>query len=181
MAEKNSVHSFYAQPSVPDRVARKLSPRREELLRGEATPRVVGVLEDGASIVATPSALFVVDDEAVRLRLAWHEVDRASFSGEEVRLSVYPVEDAGTPISLRLDGNVAAVADAVKERVDASIVHVDQTTVSDGTVVRVALRRDGDGQLFSQVTALGAPRLTEADQQRIDDLERRVRQTVGLE
>lgn len=176
-----SQKSFYVEPSVPNRVARRLSPARAALLAEEASNRSVGVLADGASIVVTPAALLIVDDERVRARHIWHEIDRVAFLAQEATIKVYLVEDAGTALAYQLDGNVLEISAAVKERVDASVIHVDQTVTSDGTIVRVALRRDDRGEVYSQVTSLGYPRLTERDRRRIDDLERRVRQTVGLD
>lgn len=167
-------------PPVPDRIARNLSPARAALISHEDSRRVVGLLEDGTSIVITEEAMLVVDDEQVLRRFTWSSVDFASFESDSRTLSVRLV-DGTQGLEARLAGNVTDVATAIKERVDSSIVHLEKSVLSDGTPVRVALRRGADGELFTQVTSVGTPRLTEADQRRIDDIERRVRQTVGLD
>lgn len=170
-----------ADEAQPPRSAHRLPPARARHLGPEDAQRVTALLTDGTHAVASAAALVLVDDSGIVQRVEWHEIDHASFDAERRTLTVRFTDGAREPLELVTAGPRGAdVITAVRERVEASVIHQEQTMVADGTRVRVALRRDGDGRVFTQVTTLGSPTLTERDMARIEDLTRRVRATIGL-
>ncbi len=78
-------------------------------------------------------------------------------------------------------GNPSAFALTVRERVQRSVILADSVPLGGGKTARVAVRRDGDGVMFSQVVGdpgvdLGNPRIAAL----VDDAEARVRLASGL-
>ncbi len=168
-------------PRTP-RSAHRLPASRARHLGAEDARRVSALLADGTHAVASSAALVLVDDEGVRQRYVWHEVDHASFDADTATLTVRFVDGTRPQLALVTAGqHGAGFLTAVRERIEWSIIHLEQSVLSDGTRVRVTLRRDPDGAVFSQVTTLGTPRLTEQDRAKIDDMVRRVRGTIGLD
>ncbi|WP_199421980.1 hypothetical protein [Actinotalea solisilvae] len=159
-------------PRLPDDVRGSLELRRGEKVLATAP------LTDGWA-VATTLHLHVAGAGA--LRRAWSDVDGARLDPETAELTVTWVD--GSPASvLHLDAEHARVlARAVHERVQSSVVHTARVTVPGGAVVRVALRRDADGGLLTQVLGdgrvdLSDPRTAAA----VDEAEAKVREAAGL-
>jgi hypothetical protein len=151
---------------------------RLDLLAGD---RVVAAAEltDGWA-VASRSALHVAVGEAPVLTRPWSDVDRASLDPETATLSVVWVD--GRTDALRLaDARPQPFPGVLRERVQSSVVHSESVTLPDGGRVRVAVRRDGSGRLFTQV--LGDERVDLADPvvaRLVDAAEARVRDAAGL-
>lgn len=164
---------FRRRPSLPADVRRRL-----DVPRGD---RVVAVaqLTDGWA-VATRRALHVARDDLSLRRRPWADVDRASLDPATAVLSVTWVE--GTVERLQLaDERPQPFPVVLRERVQSSVVHSETVPLRDGRLVRVAVRRDEEGRLLSQVIGDGRVDLTDpADVAAVDAAEARVREAAGL-
>lgn len=111
----------------------------------------------------------------------WADVDAARLDPETSELTVTWV-DGGAPLVLHLaDDQATAFPRALHERVQSSVVHTERVTLAGGAVVRVALRRDADGGLLTQVLGTGRIDMTDpATASAIDAAEARVRESAGL-
>lgn len=163
---------FSRRPSLPAPVRALL-----DLPRGD---RVLAATElaGGGWAAATRRALHVVDPTVERR--PWADVDRATLDAETSTLTVHWV--TGTAQELALTGAGApAFAQVLRERVQSSVVHTEKVAVRGAGTVRVALRRDEDGELVSQVIGDGTTDLSDpAVAALVDAAERRVRAAAGL-
>lgn len=159
------------RPRPPDVAA--LLPRGDRVLASAP-------LVDGGWAVASTASLTLVRDGAIRWSRDWPEVDHGTWAAEDETVSVRWV-DARPETTLRLvpdSGRSFAVV--FRERVQASVVHVEQSTLPSGATARCAIRRDARGGIFSQIIVDGASVLTTADRSAVDALERSAREAVGL-
>lgn len=163
---------FRRSPRLPEDVRRTL-----DLRRGEKVLATAPLTQGWA--VATTLHLRVLADE--QLQRPWSDVDGARLDPDAGELRVTWV-DGSSPTVLHLDAEHAhALARAVHERVQSSVVHTAKVTVPGGAVVRVALRRDSDGGLLTQV--LGNGRVDLSDPRTaalVDAAEAQVREAAGL-
>lgn len=135
-------------------------------------------LTDGRWAVASARALYVLAQEAVR-RWPWAELDHGSLD-DEGRLEVRLVSGSSFELTL-LVGSARGFAAAFRERVQASVVHATHVTVPGGGHVQVAVRRDEDGRLFTQVLGDARADLSRPETARlVDEAEQRLREAVGL-
>lgn len=135
-------------------------------------------LSDGGWAAATRRALYVVDPTVERR--AWADVDRATLDAETSTLTVHWVTGASQALALTGTG-ARPFAQVLRERVQSSVVHSEKVTVAGAGTIRVALRRDEDGELVSQVIGDGTTDLSDpAVAALVDAAERRVRAAAGL-
>jgi hypothetical protein len=129
--------------------------------------------------VASRLALYVALSDDVRRR-PWADVDRASLDPETETITVGWVDGVRQDLHL-LDNRHPGFARALRERVQSSVVHAETVRLAGGAQVRVALRRDEDGGLFSQVIGEGRVNLADpAVAAVVDAAEARVRGAAGL-
>jgi len=120
----------------------------------------------------------VVDANGIILTFPWTDVESATWEGETRTLTLQWV-DGREDLALRMaSDDVYDVTAAVRDRINASIVHVEFLETAAGGHVRAFIRRDRDGQLSSQLIARGP--VTPADSAAVEALERRARSAVGL-
>lgn len=173
---------FSRRPSLPAPVHAQLAlPPGDRVL-------VVTELGGGGWAAATRRALYVVTPASTAApgvgaavqRHPWADVDRATLDAETSALTVHWV--TGTSEMLALSGSGAGpFSQVLRERVQSSVVHSEKVTLPGGGVVRVALRRDEDGELISQVIGDGTVDLNDpAVATLVDAAERRVRGAAGL-
>jgi len=137
-------------------------------------------LADGQWVVATRRALHVLGRDEVA-RSPWCDVDGGTLDPATRTLSVRWVWGSTSQIVFPEEPGARAFSQAFRERVQQSVVHVVTATVPDGRRVRVALRRDEDGELFTQVIPDGVVDLTDpAVAAAVDAAEAEIRDTVGL-
>ncbi|GGB92185.1 hypothetical protein [Cellulomonas carbonis] len=163
---------FRRRPALPDDVRERLGAARSDVL-------AVAELADGWA-VATRAGLAVVRGEDV-LRRAWTDVDAARLSDETSALTVTWVD--GTPATelALVDRSPGGLPRVLHERVQSSVVHHEQVALPGRRTVRVVLRRDADGRLFTQVIGTGHVDLTDPSTARaVDEAEARVREAAGL-
>lgn len=108
--------------------------------------RVLGwaTTDDGATVVATSCGVWWPGDDGLR-RLPWHEIQKATWSGDTLVLllgeEVEPgVVRDGTRWSVRL-AEPANVPEVVRARVTRSVVHSSHHPLPGGGGVRVVARR----------------------------------------
>jgi len=136
-------------------------------------------LADGSYAAASRYTLYRVDGQAITT-WPWTDVDRAAFDPEAAVVHVTLVTGATFDLPLTEERN-RSFTQTLRERVQNSVVSSSSTKLDDGTVVRVAVRRARDGELFSQVIAPGSVDLSEpVTAAAVDGLESRVRQAAGL-
>ncbi|UNX53517.1 hypothetical protein MF406_10975 [Georgenia sp. TF02-10] len=141
----------------------------------------VAELLDGSWAVTAQDALTVLGADGVRTRASWDEVESARWDGETRQLTVFWVEGARGPLVLTTaDDGVERFTSTLRERVQSSVVHSETTELPSGALVTANVRRGPGGELLSQVTARGPLAGDRAEQDVIDELERRVRDAVGL-
>ncbi|RYV52588.1 hypothetical protein [Pengzhenrongella frigida] len=165
--------SFTRRHALPPDVRSHL-----ELRRGD---RVIAAAEiTGGWVVASRLALYVAPAGLPVQRRPWADVDRASLDPETETITVGWIDGTSQDLHL-LDNRRPAFPRALRERVQSSVVHAETVVVPGGTQVRVALRRDEDGELFSQVIGQGRVNLADpAVAAVVDAAEARVRGAAGL-
>ena len=159
-------------PRLPDAVATHL-PAGDK-------PLAVAPMRNGSWAVVTRDALLVVGEDGLGQRTTWHEIDTGTWDGDTRTFTITWADRERPDERLVLDSDdVEKLTSAIRERVQASVVHQEVIDV-EGTRVRATVRRREDGSLYSQLTAFGRlPRREDVDQ-RLDELEARVREAVGL-
>ena len=155
---------FRRQPRLPASIATQLAP-------------LVG---GGWVVLSAAEWIHVPDSEsgAALTRHGWHEVDNAQWVTDQNSLVVRWIN--GETLALRLDGENERVPQVVRERVEASIVHVVQRDLPGGIQVRAVVRRDGQGELSSQVSVVGTAAVTADVAELAVALEAEARAAVGL-
>ncbi len=143
-------------------------------------PLASASLTNGAWLVVTRDALVVVGEDGLGQRTAWHEIETGTWDGDTRTFTITWAdrERPDQPLVLESD-DVAILTSALRERVQASVVHHETIEIA-GTRVRATVRRREDGSLYSQVTAFGPLPRDEGAERELDELERRVREAVGL-
>lgn len=140
-------------------------------------------LADGRWAVATTADLAVttaLPAATVALRRPWCDVDRAAFDPHRSVLTVEWVDATPTLTLPLLDATATNLPTVLRERVQRSVVLAETVTVPGGTV-KVAVRRDRDGSLFSQAVATqGADLADRAVADVVDATEARLREACGL-
>jgi hypothetical protein len=138
--------------------------------------RLLDASVDGDCVVATRSGLHTRLDGQVLVR-AWTDVDSAALDAETGELEVRWVD--GTP-PVRFEPG-QALGRVVHERVQNSVVLAETVPVRGDRALRVAVRRDQDGTLFTQVVGNGRVDLSDpAVAGAVDAAEARLREAAGL-
>lgn len=179
---------FSRRRRLPDAVRRHL-----DLVPGDAVlaaaPLAGGTTgqdapgEDVRWAVVTRRALHLVDADAATppVRAPWSDVDHGSLDADARTLAVHWVSGARTDLPLADDPAARDLAQTFRERVQQSVVHVEHVSLPGGGRVRVALRRDEDGGLFTQTIGDGRVDLRDpAVARAVAAAEARVRAEVGL-
>lgn len=143
-------------------------------------------LSDGAWSVGTRGLLCVVEAGGtggphVSACRPWCDVDDASYEPEEQTMTVRWV-DTTVPTVLRFaDDRNLPFLQTFRERVQSSVVIAETVRLPGGRTARVAVRRNVDGNLFSQVIADMGTNLDDPEVARlVDGAETRVRSAAGL-
>jgi len=165
--------ALFARSSLPDDARRSLRLAPKDAVLAAAQ------LVDGSWAAATRTVLATTGEEGTSR--PWCDVDRAGYDPASASITVEWV-DGAAPLVLRLaDSRRTTLAQTVRERVQSSVVLAEVVALGPGRSAKVAVRRDTDGSLFSQVVAeagvdLDDPRTRAA----IDAAEDRVRSMSGL-
>ncbi|GIG39948.1 hypothetical protein [Cellulomonas phragmiteti] len=163
---------FSRRRRLPDPLRRTLDLRADAIL-------ATAPLADGRWAVTTRRALHLAGESGV-VRTPWADVDRGALDARTRTLTVHWVSGARTELVLADDVDAWDLVQSFRERVQQSVVHVEHVPGA-GTPVRVALRRDEDGELFTQVIGDATVDLTDpAAGRRVAAAEAHVRAEAGL-
>ena len=171
---RGDVPLFSRRPSLPAAIRNRLDlPSGDRVL-------VAAELTDGRWAAAARRSLYVAGPDGDVVRRPWSDVDRASLAPETSTITVSWVDGGRAELALAGPG-ARPFAQTLRERVQSSVVHSEIVALPGGAEARVALRRDEDGQLVSQVIGSTGLDLTDpAVAARIDAAEARVRSAAGL-
>ena len=162
------------QPTLPDDVRARLELRSGDHVLAAAE------LTDGWA-VATAQRLHLLRTEGDPVARAWSEVSGARMDPATAVLTLSWV-DGAPPAALGLvDDRSRLFPDTVRQCIDSSILLSERVPLLAGRHVRVALRRDPDGHLLTQV--VGTPDVDLADPAvaaAVDAAEARLREAAGL-
>ncbi|MCZ2261321.1 hypothetical protein [Isoptericola sp. QY 916] len=167
---------WFRRSPLPDDVRRTLPLARGERVLASAQ------LPDDRWAVATTADLVVVGPGVgeVVTRRPWCDVDRGVFDPERSELAIEWVDAAPDTVLRLVDAERTSFPQALRERVQWSVVLAETVAVPGGDV-KVAVRRTAHGELFSQAIAgqgvdLDDPRVARV----VDATESRVRGASGL-
>ena len=153
---------------------------RLDLPRGD---RVLAVAEltDGWAVASTRRLHVLMNDGSAATARAWSDVDAARLDAETAQLTLTWVDGVPATVLRLADDASVVLPRAVHERVQSSVVHTEKVALPRGAGVRVALRRDPEGNLLTQVLGTGDVDMTEPGTARlVDAAEARVREAAGL-
>lgn len=169
------------------RAARLPEGQAAHLAAGDLVLGAVPLVPDGRCwAVATGRHLVVVGPDSVISRRPWREVTRGAWDAEDYTFTLRWTDGAPelvVEVLRRLDGravDVAPFARALRQGVESALVHSATDTLPSGLRVTVSVRRDDDGELYTVTTPAPGDDLDEADRTALQNLERRVRDGVGL-
>lgn len=143
-------------------------------------PLASAPMRNGSWAVVARDALLVVGEDGLGQRTVWDEIETGTWDGDTRTFTITWADRERPDQPLVLDSDdVDLLTAAMRERVQASVVHQEVIEI-DRTRVRATVRRREDGSLYSLLTAFGPlPRSEDVDR-RLDELEARVREAVGL-
>ncbi len=165
---------FSRRPALPAALKEQLD------LRPGDRALAVAELTGERWAVASRRALYVTDSDGAFERHPWSDVDRANLTAETATITVQWID--GTSEDLPLTGaSPSAFAQTLRERVQSSVVQAETVPVPGGRQVQVALRRDEDGALLTQVVGDGRVDLTDpAVAAVVNSAESKLRAAAGL-
>lgn len=131
-------------------------------------------------LVLTRSELALVTQEGLTWRRPWYEVERGEWDGQAHALTVHWVGVPTPDVLVTVDERPRDLPLAFRERVEASVVHTETEPARGGGTLRAVVRRTPQGELITQVLAVGRVRQSPALDTQIDALEAKVRDAVGL-
>lgn len=172
---RGTVPLFTRRPALPDTLRRSL-----DLPAGDKVLSATMLADDQGWLVASRLALHLLPTTGDHAAHPWSDVDRGSFDPETPAITVHWVTGEAEEFPLA-DPRPTRFTQTFRERVQSSVVHVQNVQVPGAGTVRIALRRDPAGTLLTQV--IGSPQVDLADPgvaALIDSAEREVRSAAGL-
>jgi len=148
--------------------------------------------EDGSAWAATTAdALVVFSGHSEPEHYAWDEVERGAWDAEERAFTLRWTQQDRDDLVLKVpagvrDGDtyastdVAPFAKALRQRVEAAIVHSAVAALPSGATATASVRRDADGHLYSVTRPTMSQVSDKEDAEALQTLENRVREGVGL-
>lgn len=132
-------------------------------------------------LVLTASEIALVSPEGRVWARGWHEVDRGEWEGDSHTFTITWVGER-EPTTIVTEAEFPRdLPLAFRERVDASIVHTEHAPAPGGGMLRATVRRHStDSRLLTQVSAVGQVHPGPDLDARIDALEAKVRDAVGM-
>ena len=148
--------------------------------------------EDGSAwAAATADALVVFSGRSRPEHYAWDEVERGTWEAEERAFTLRWTQQDRDDLVLKVpagvrDGDTYASTDvvpfakALRQRVEAAIVHSAVAALPSGATATASVRRGADGHLYSVTRPTMSQVSDKEDAEAIRALENRVREGVGL-
>lgn len=137
-------------------------------------------VDGGAWLILTRTEVVLASEDGVSWRHPWHEVERGDWDGETHALTVHWVGERAPSIIVTSAEHPRDLPLTFRERVDASVVHVETEPARGGGTLRAAVRRTPQGDLLIQVIGAGRVRPGPALNAQMDALEAKVRDAVGM-
>lgn len=142
--------------------------------------------------VAMADGLRIVSASALTADHPWDRVDKGSWDAEgrafTLALSGGPEQGLTlvVPEQIEQDGGarpvaVDAFARALRQRVEASLVHLVSRALPSGAQARIAIRRDAGGALYAVASPEPGSAATQEDRAEVEALLRSARDSVGLD
>ena len=148
--------------------------------------------EDGSAWAATTADALVVFGGSSRPdHHAWDEVEQGTWDAEEHAFTLRWTQQDRDDLVLKVpagvrDGDtyastdVAPFAKALRQRVEAAIVHSAVAVLPSGATATASVRRGADGHLYSVTRPAMSQVSDKEDAEALQALENRVREGVGL-
>ena len=148
--------------------------------------------EDGSTwAAATADALVVFSGRSRPEHYAWDEVEQGSWDVDERAFTLRWTQQDRDDLVLKVpagvrDGDtyastdVAPFAKALRQRVEAAIVHSAVAVLPSGATATASVRRGADGHLYSVTRPAMSQVSDKEDAEALQALENRVREGVGL-
>ena len=137
--------------------------------------------EGSAWAVATASALVVFTGSRRPEIHPWDEVEQGSWDGQERVFTLrWTQQDRGDLVLKVPAADVAPFAKALRQRVEAAIIHSAVAALPNGATATASVRRGSDGELYSVTRPLISQVDEVVDRRALQELENRVREGVGL-
>ena len=148
--------------------------------------------EDGSAwAAATADALVVFSGRSRPEHYTWDEVERGTWDAEERAFTLRWTQQDRDDLVLKVpagvrDGDtyastdVAPFAKALRQRVEAAIVHSAVAVLPSGATATASVRRGADGHLYSVTRPAMSQVSDKEDAEALQALENRVREGVGL-
>ncbi len=137
-------------------------------------------VSDGRWLVLTRAGLTLTSEDGVVWHRGWTDVERGEWDAETHTLTVHWIGDRAPERLTTTQERPRDLPLTFRERVDASIVHVENEPARGGGTIRVIVRRSPDGDLFTQTLGVGPVRPGATLDDQIDAVETRARDAVGL-
>lgn len=136
---------------------------------------------DGDRVVlAGRHALMLVGADGIQDSGLWYEVQFARWAVDTKRLTVVWIQPEREPMVVTTESdNPKRLMQAVSARVSKTIVATRSFFTATGVRVSASVRRRVDGELFSTLIADGP--MTEDDRIKADEIERTLREDLGVE
>ena len=148
--------------------------------------------EDGSAwAAATADALVVFSGRSRPEHYAWDEVEQGSWDGQDRVFTLRWTQQDREDLALKVPAgvrngdayasvDVAPFAKALRQRVEAAIIHSAVAMLPSGATATASVRRGGDGELYSVSRPLISQVDEAEDRRTLRELENRVREGVGL-
>lgn len=141
-----------------------------------------GSLENGHTLVVTKNFGRILDGDKKISEWAWVNYASGTWEGEDglfvAQAITDDVEDLHLQFAKEADLSIGLV---LSDRIESSIVYQETALVGDAGWVRVFVRRNPDGSLFTQSLGFGIDDVDPAELEKVVlELETAVREAVGL-
>ena len=141
-----------------------------------------GTLGNGHSLVVTKSFGWILDGDTKVKEWAWVNYASGTWEGEEGLFSAQAIADDVEDLHLQFPTESdLSIGLVLSDRIESSIVYQETAAVGEAGWVRVFVRRNPDGTMFTQSLGFNVDAVDRAELERIVlELETSVREAVGM-
>lgn len=141
-----------------------------------------GALADGRTVVVTENFGRIVDGSETVAEWAWVNYASGEWDGEAGRFDALAIADDVDDLTLDFGAQTdLGIGLILSDRIEASIVYHETALVTDVGWVRVFVRRNPDGTMFTQALGFNIENADPTKVERVvNELEIAVREAVGM-
>ncbi|WP_182173968.1 hypothetical protein [Flaviflexus equikiangi] len=141
-----------------------------------------GSLENGDTLIVTQNFGRIMSGSSTVHEWAWVNYASGSWNGEEGTFIAAAITDDVDDLRLQFNRESdLSIGLVLSDRIESSIVHQETALVGDASWVRVFVRRNPDGTMFTQSLGFDIDNVNPAYLQAVVlELEATVREAVGL-